>query len=401
MITVTQLAGFEPTGWRSESTWARNRAASATDAQHELEAQAAALEKNWPDFVGGLAAASVRSLAASQGELATDYRDGASVIDDAADNVGGLRDQIRQLQATVAADPRVSGPDEQGFVQSTVPLSLPRLIECLKALTYARQLTLSAREVLMQADGRDREASIALLALLGVDLPPSNDGPIDLTDHGILLQADLNGQDRYGDCTTLSTLIALAHSDPGFFRQHLQWDPSTGTYQVTLYDHGTPVTVSVDPDTLPTDGSQQAATNKPSFLSIYEQAIQQHFGDVTNGQFENVPISRITGHDVPLGPPPSPDDIRAGMNQHPPAVITADTANAPQQPDDVDPSIRVVPGHTYAVRGLDSSGDIVLQNPWGPNGGWHDGTYYPGEVHLTPDEYRRWFSNGAVLNPPY
>jgi hypothetical protein len=286
-------------------------------------------------------------------------------------------------------------------VQSTFPLSLPKLGDFLRYLTYARQQTLRAREVLMQADGRDREASTALLGMIGIDLPPTNDGPIDLTDEGILLQADLNGQDRYGDCTTLSTLIAIAHSDPGFVRRHLHWDPSTGTYQVTLYDDGKPVTVNVDPSTLPTDGSQQAATNKPSWLSVYEQAIEQQFGDVHNGQFEDVPIGRITGHDVPLGPPPSADDIRHGMNQDPPAVITADTANAPAQPDDVDPAKRVVHGHTYAVRGLDSDGNVILQNPWGPTGGWTDGKYYPGEVHLTPEEYRKWFSNGAVLNPPY
>ena len=53
------------------------------------------------------------------------------------------------------------------------------------------------------------------------------------------------------------------------------------------------------------------------------------------------------------------------------------------------------------MRGLDADGNVILQNPWGPSGGIHDGKYYPGEVHLSPEEYERWFSNGAVLNPPY
>ncbi|WP_426247337.1 C2 family cysteine protease [Nocardioides sp. LHG3406-4] len=401
MITVSQLAAFDPATWRSSATWSRSQGKTAQKTQQELEAQAAAVAKAWPSAVGQLAASVLRNQAASHGELATAYGDGATVIDDAAAGMVDLRAKIETVQKTVAGEPYLDGPDDAGFVTSTFPLSLTKLIEYLQHLTLARQLTLAAREVLMQADGRDRQATLALLAMIGIDLPPTNDGPIDLTDEGIRLQADLNGQDRYGDCTTLSTLIGIAHSDPSFIREHLVWDPASGTYQVTLYQDGKPVTVSVDPSTLPTDGSQQAATNKPSWLSIYEQAIQQQFGDIPNGQFEDVPIARITGHDVPLGPPPSADDIRAGMDKDPPAVITADTANAPKQPDDVDPAKRVVPGHTYAVTGLDSSGNVVLQNPWGPNGGWHDGKYYPGEVHLTPQEYHRWFSNGAVLNPPF
>ena len=401
MITVTQLASFDPASWQSFADWARARGKASLKAQQDLETQAAEVAKAWPSFVGQLAASVLRGQAASYGELATAYDDGATVIDDAAQGMTQLRTQIEGVQKTVAGEAYLEGPDDAGFVKSTFPLSLLKIIEYLQHLTLARQLTLSAREILMQADGRDREATLALLALIGIDLPPTNDGPIDLTDEGIVLQADLNGQDRYGDCTTLSTLISLAHSDPNFIREHMKWDPSTGTYQVTLYQDGKPVTVSVDPATLPTDGSQQAATNKPSWLSVYEQAIQQQFGDIPNGQFEDVPIARITGHDVPLGPPPSADDIRHGMDQDPPAVITADTANAPEQPDNVDPAKRVVPGHTYAVRGVDSDGNVVLQNPWGPNGGWHDGKYYPGEVHLTPGEYQRWFSNGAVLNPPF
>ena len=401
MITVSQLASFDPASWQSSAEWARDQAKTAGEAQQELEAQAGSIDTSWPDFVGQLAAAALRSLAASHGELATGYLDGVTVIEDAAEGMTQLRDQIKQVQATVAGDARVSGPDDQGNVSSTVPFDLLKLVEFLQALTYARQLTVQAREVLMQATDRDRAASTALLALIGIDLPPSNDGPIDLSDDGILLQADLNAQDRYGDCTTLSTLIGIAHSDPDFIRDHLTWDPESGTYQVTLYEDGKPVTVSVDPDSLPTDGSQQAATNKPSWLSIYEQAIEQQFGDVENGQFEDVPIDRITGEDVDLGPPPSADDIRDAMDQDPPAVITADTANAPEQPDDVDPSKRVVHGHTYSVSGLDADGNVVLQNPWGPNGGWADGKYYPGEVHLTPSEFKQWFSNGAVLNPPY
>ena len=401
MITVTQLAAFDPSSWDRAAEWARAKGKKAREAQTELGSQADKLAKAWPSWVGQLAVSAIRNQATAQGELATAYDDGATVIDDASLGMVGLRDRIKDLQATVTGTPDVRGPDDQGVVEATRAFSFTDIIEFLKVRALAGQLTITAREILMQATDKDRGATIALMALIGIDLPDTGDGPIDLTDEGIVLQADLNSQDRYGDCTTLSTLIGIAHSDPDFIRRHMVWDPDTGTYQVTLYRDGEPVTVSVDPDSLPTDGSQQAATNKHSWLSVYEQAIQQEFGDVSNGQFEEVPIARITGEDVPRTGPPSAADIERAMDQDPRGVVTADTANAPEQPDNVDPTKRVVPGHTYSVRGLDSDGNVILQNPWGPGGGWHDGKYYPGEVHLTPEEYQRWFSNGAVLNPPY
>ncbi|WP_210650930.1 C2 family cysteine protease [Nocardioides sp. SYSU D00065] len=399
MITVSRLVAFEPGPWQSAAEWSRERGKAARRTETDLDQEAAKVAQAWPSPVGQLAAAILRQQADAQGELAVAYDDAGVVIDDATIAMGDLRQQMVSLQATVAGTPDMSGPDDSGVVTGT--RAFDNLVEFLQNRAAAGQFTITAREILMQATDRDRAASIALLGIVGIDVPPTNDGPIDLSDDGIQLQADLNAQDRYGDCTTLSTLIGIAHSDPDFIRRHMVWDPETGTYQVTLYRDGEPVTVSVDPATLPTDGSQQAATNKPSWLSVYEQAIQQEFGDVANGQFEEVPIARITGEDVPRTGPPSAADIERAMDQDPRGVITADTANAPAQPDNVDPAKRVVPGHTYCVRGLDADGNVILQNPWGPGGGWHDGKYYPGEVHLTPEEYERWFSNGAVLNPPY
>lgn len=403
MITVSQLAAFDPAPWTSVADWSRSAGMAANETQQELEAQAAAVERAWPGLPGQLAAAKVRDRADAHGELATAYCDAATVIDEAADEMCGFRDEIIGVQGEVAATPHLNGPDDAGKVTSTYPFSVTKFFEWLHHRSLAKQETLKAREILMKADGSDRQATLGLNAVMGMDLPPTDDGPIDLTDEGIELQADLNNQDRYGDCTTLSTLISLAHADPSFIREHMKWDPDTHTYEVTLYDDdGNPVTVNVDPDEIPADGSDMEATGKPNWISIYEQAIQQQHGDIKNGQWEDVPIRRITGQDVPVGPPPSVDDIRDGMNQDPPPVMTADTVHGSGQPDDVDPSKRVVPNHTYAVRGVDDDGNVILQNPWGPDGGWGaDGKYYPGEVRLTPEEYEKWFGNGATLNPPF
>ena len=263
MITVSQLAAFDPSSWDRAAEWARAKGKKAREAQTELGSQADKLATAWPSWVGQLAVSAIRDQATAQGELATAYDDGATVIDDAALGMVGLRDQIKDLQATVAGTPDVRGPDDQGVVEATRAFSFTDIIEFLKVRALAGQLTITAREILMQATDKDRGATIALMALIGIDLPDTGDGPIDLTDEGIVLQADLNSQDRYGDCTTLSTLIGIAHSDPDFIRRHLVWDPATGTYQVTLYRDGEPVTVSVDPDSpahrrLAAGGDQQA-----------------------------------------------------------------------------------------------------------------------------------------------
>lgn len=403
MITVSQLSAFDPASWTAISTWSRSAGKSATETQQELEAQAAALVLAWPGTPGQLAAAKVRDRADAHGELATAYDDASEVIDEATSEVTGFRDDVNVAKARIVATPHLDGPSDPGKVTSTYPFSPLKFFDWLHHRSLAKQETLTVQEILAKADGSDRQATLGLSAVMGMDLPPTDDGPIDLTDEGIELQADLNNQDRYGDCTTLSTLISLAHSDPNFIREHMKWDPDTNTYEVTLYDDdGNPVTVNVDPSKIPSQGSDTEATGKPTWMSVYEQAIQQQYGDIPNGQWEDVPIRRITGQDVDLGPPPSVDDIRDGMNQDPPSVMTADTVHGSNQPDDVDPAKRVVNNHTYAVRGIDDDGNVILQNPWGPDGGWgSDGRYYPGEVRLTPEEYEKWFGNGAKLDPPF
>ena len=111
-------------------------------------------------------------------------------------------------------------------------------------------------------------------------------------------------------------------------------------------------------------------------------------------------MERITGQDSDNGGTLSPEEIREALDRDPPAIITTATSGAEDQPDDVDPTKRVVDNHAYTVRGVDADGNIVLQNPWGPNGGWDGDQYYPGEVHLTPEEYERWFSGSSVADLP-
>jgi hypothetical protein len=141
MITVSQLAAFDPTTWNSVADWARTMGKTSTKTQKELEAQATAVEKAWPSFVGQLAAAALRDQAASHGELATSYDDAATVIDDTTTGMTDLRTQIEALQKQVAGTPHLEGPDDAGVVTSNYPFSLGKIIDYLQSLTQARQLT--------------------------------------------------------------------------------------------------------------------------------------------------------------------------------------------------------------------------------------------------------------------
>lgn len=411
MITASQLRSFSGSSWTGVADWSRGLAAASKQTAADLKAQAASVRTSWPDVIGNLVAKALDDRAAAHEELAVAYTDAGVVIDTSVTNIQNLQNDLKTAEAWVVSLKYVS-EDDDGTCHSTYQVNYAAAALSPVAAAYelaqwyyyrslATQATVKIREILIRATDQDRQATIALLRIVGITLPPTNDGPIDMSDSGISFQADANQQDQYGDCTTLSTLIGIAHSNPQYIRDHMKWDAAKGKYIVTLYENGKPVEVEVDPAKLHTDGSQTAATNKPTWLSVYEAAIQQKYGDIKNGQWENVPIERITGQKVPLGPPPDVQTIKDTLGTKPPGVVTVDTTNGSSQPDNVDPAKRVCPAHTYNVKGVDADGNIVLQNPWGPSGGYHNGKYYPGEVHLTPEEYKKWFGNGGVLKAPY
>ena len=148
------------------------------------------------------------------------------------------------------------------------------------------------------------------------------------------------------------------------------------------------------------------STKVPTYLSVSEEAMRQQHPDIVTlgSNFAEAPAI-ITGKPSTETPArdTSFDTVRAAAEGHPSAAVTIATPNAAeQQPPDVDPSKRIVQGHAYSVQGFDDQGRIILRNPWCPEGGTgSDGTYSPGEVRLTEDEYRRWLGGVGVLPQPY
>lgn len=404
MITVSQLSAFDRAPWDRFAGWARARAASARDTSTDLGIEATRVEMAWPDENGRRAAGRLRQEAAAHLEIASWFSTVDTGVSNACTAMVRRRSELRAVVLLVGQDEYLAGPDESGHVThaSGNKLNLRSVWEHLSGLT-ALQLTIRSRTALLHATGLDRQTQLLLNSSSDSVTQTATDGPLDLSDSGIALQAEVNAQGRYGSCVTLALLLGLARANPGFVRRHVRWDPDTNTYKVTLYRSGVPVTTSVSPSSIEGEGADAAGVDRvPTWLSVYEKAIEQEFGDIDDPQRTRVVLARLTGEQaLPSAYEPSLQDIERAVAQEPPGTVVAGTSGGSPQPDGVDPAKRVVPHHAYLVRGIDAAGNVVLQNPWGPAGGYDaKGRYYPGVVRLTPAEYHRWFGTGVVAKPP-
>lgn len=406
MITVSRLQRFDSEPWDRFARWARTRAATASASSAELTAEAARLVASWPDRNGGSAAARLRARAAEHRELADRCSTASEAISVTVDNLESEQTNLNRTIADIAKAAHLSGPSETGTVTTTCELDLLTVVDTLVHRVMALQLTNRVRTTLVHATGLDNQAALLLNGVEGE--PTAADGPLDLSDAGIRLQAEVNSQDRYGSCVSLAILLGLAKADPGFVRRHLQWDPRTKTYLVTLYKDGERTVTRVDPARLPREGSDVAGTgrrgthpgsHRPTWLTVYEQAIEQVFEDVRDPQSLPTVMERITGRSVWSAVEPSVQDIERVMAQDPPGTVVACTSGGWPQPPTVDPALRLVPNHCYTVLGIDANGNVVLQNPWGPSGGYDDDRHCPGVVRLTPAQYHTWFGGGAAVAP--
>jgi hypothetical protein len=400
MLTVVQLSSWSKAAWEAGRQMVDDRTAAELTTAAQLDEAAATIEKSWEGAAGGAIASTLRELAKRHREWLPILAEVCNVLTTVATATAGHQADLavavkdaQSLGITVNDSGSCSMPD------LPFPTSPQAVIDRIKLWYATMQDTRRIRTILVQATGDDLLAATALSRLADVALPSADDGPLDLTDAGIRMQVDTNDQDGYGDCVTLSTLMGIARNSPDFVRRHLSYNAATGTYSVVLYDPktGLPITVLVDPTKLPVEGSQQAATGDVTFLSVYEQALRQQFGDeYTKGQSIGNPAMAITGkpaESVSVG------DLSSVLGTKPPGTIVAGVYNS-QMPG-TDPSKLLCPGHAYNVVSVDSAGSITLANPWGPQGGFHDNTYYPGRVTLTPDEYKRWVGGTVAVKQPY
>ncbi|ATG53504.1 hypothetical protein CFK41_00975 [Brachybacterium ginsengisoli] len=220
----------------------------------------------------------------------------------------------------------------------------------------------------------------------GKDFDPAD---VDLSPEAIADQRMRQGS--LGDCWLLAALMAAAQSDPQFLADNITLRED-GTWDVTLYEDGEPVVVTVEPDQIARDGARAEVrgageeedggntweNDEIGYMSIYEQAAINHLGPDYESVIADTPsagLELITGADadgsdiLSWNGQPSMEQLETALSQKRPITVMTD----PIMPFNRDLSS----AHVYQVTGVDrESGEVILSNPWG------DGSDMPGEVRV-------------------
>lgn len=227
---------------------------------------------------------------------------------------------------------------------------------------------------------------------------------------------DQINQGNAGDCWFIASIGAELQQNPDFVSEHMV-DNGNGTYTVTFYDDGEPVEITVDGEIPTRNGGSDStgshtnpdwSTDGPLWLAIYEKAYASFKGDyhAIEGGYGDEGMSDLTGRDAERTSPGdgvfgggmSLDDIQQELAAHHPVTVgtTDDSGFWPWQDDDDDlvDDQQLVSHHEYIVQEVNSMPDgtkqIVLTNPWGPNGS------APYHVTLTESAYEQWINEVSV-----
>lgn len=402
MITCSYLRAYDTGKLTQKATDTTTQADTLEQTADAVETQAAAIAAAWPDPTGQLAVAALKAYAQALRAESERIAKIAPILTTAAGEIDAAKMLLATADANDAANQYVTSDD---FGRVTFTAAFHQLTDDRRPEQYTNR-TMLQHEYFLALDAAtkaDEKAAIALYALRGQHPPfqPRPDtGPVDLSDEAIADQLATSQQGQYGDCYFLTSLASIANADPQFIRDHITWDPATGLYTVTIYENAVLGVVerqiTVDPTQLDLQNATTGPDGRPNFLTIYEAAYRQtvHGSIFTNtGGVPSAAMLAITGQqaDFTVTSPASFTDIQGTLNGNPPgAVAVATNPGFWPWPDPASQPYedRIVPKHAYWVKGFDEQGRIILVNSWGPDGGTSGGVDYPGEVHLTEEEFR-------------
>ncbi|WP_040282544.1 hypothetical protein [Tessaracoccus massiliensis] len=415
-MKVDDLKSFNEGDWMEAAAGFEEDASDKATYADKLDGTAGVIESQWRDEVGDMSAARHREHAEAVRDVIPIYEGAAQTVRDAASEMVARRGNLEDLLAfaqkhdIVVTNGGTTFPSPRALVDHAH--ELPKLFALNRAVGARIRLVL---QMAAAADGR---AALALLAVLRIDLPYFDGGPLDMSDEGIREQIALSAQGDYGFCAFLSPLMALGEANPDVIRDNVRWDPGTDSYVVTLHDPetGERIEVNVDPRDIPRnaagelEGADNTYTGEPNFLSIYEQAVRQQFPERKSYDFPTS-VKIITGRDVDevRAEHTSLDEIRQVREANPPGAVMVATTGAveTQNYETVPPEKFVVPGHAYTVDHVTEDGMIVLNNTWGPEGGSFEypkdsGNFHhgPGQITLTEEEYQRWMNGTMMVENP-
>lgn len=269
-------------------------------------------------------------------------------------------------------------------------------IELARRASLAGAGTAKLKSILQLAVDLDRRIAEALK--MRESLPPvdtAKTGPIDISIGAIQAAAATDAQGEWGNCVQLSSLRALAKANPQWLEDHVNWDAKKGAYVVNLWDPdtGEPKDVYVDPTMLTDSEHDSKDPSKLTIFDIYEQALisvdPTHSGENLSDGFET-----IMGKEADWAG--STGEVIDAVNDD--KAVTAGGSKQDYKHASIPAEKRLVPNHAYHVKEITPDGNIVLENPWGPDGGTMDGVHFPGRVELTPEEYDKWIGHSAVAN---
>lgn|GEM_PF-3265739 len=211
-------------------------------------------------------------------------------------------------------------------------------------------------------------------------------------------------QGGYGDCVVMAGLGSLINQDPNWARDHVT-DNGNGTVSVKLNDGGQERWVTVTKD-VPADenGNPQGAKgNGGGTWAMYvEKALAQVYnednasdpvnpGAPADKRYEPGHYRAIEGNygtdamkyltDGNLSETHSSSDVWKAADAGRPVIIGTHGEAPPGAPDGY------VAGHEFFVTGVDDSGKLVLQNPWGP---------HKEPLHITKEQYESMFGNAVI-----
>lgn len=192
--------------------------------------------------------------------------------------------------------------------------------------------------------------------------------------------SDVN-QGPIGDCYLIATMSAVANADPRWIKDRIEYDPTTGTFDVTMWDgaqwrHITVTQTDIDANIAAQGGSgvDEYGPGAPLWPAVLESAYAKM----------KAPGEGITGIERGLTPPAL--EALTGNNGDWifPATEWFTTQNIDTQITDalnsnqpVMLSTSIFGGdlasmHVYSIETITGAGDdatVTLRNPWGPDDG--------------------------------
>jgi hypothetical protein len=193
--------------------------------------------------------------------------------------------------------------------------------------------------------------------------------------------ADVN-QDGIGDCYLVATMSAIANADPQWIRDRISYDPTTGVFDVTLWDGSEwrhiPVTQSDIAADIAAGGASGVDNNVPGaplWPALLESAYAkmkapgQGVDGIERGLTPPA-LEALTGNDgdwiFPATEWFTPSQhidrrIADALDSHQPVMLSTSVLGGPLE--DM---------HVYSVEAIAGAGSdavVTMRNPWGPESG--------------------------------